>query len=56
MVTSPHSRPSATPCPPGEPNLRTSLEFIGNSAYIVNLLGEVWVIEDVSPPPFGLAE
>jgi hypothetical protein len=37
-------------------NLPTSLEFIGNSAYIVNLLGEIWVIEDVSPPPFGLSE
>ncbi|MCU0989779.1 MAG: ScyD/ScyE family protein [Xanthomonadales bacterium] len=40
----------------GDLNLPTSLEFIGNSAYIVNLLGEIWVIEDVSPPPFGLSE
>jgi hypothetical protein len=34
-------------------NLPTSLEFIGNSAYIVNLIGEIWVIDDVSAPPFG---
>ena len=37
-------------------NLPTSLEFIGNSAYIVNLVGDIWVIEDVSPPPFGVAQ
>ena len=34
-------------------NLPTSMEFIGNSAYIVNLLGEIWVVDDVSDPPFG---
>ena len=34
-------------------NLPTSVEFIGNSAYIVNLLGEIWVVDDVSEPPFG---
>lgn len=34
-------------------NLPTSMEFIGNSAYIVNLVGEIWVIDDVSEPPFG---
>jgi hypothetical protein len=34
-------------------NLPTSMEFIGNSAYIVNLAGEIWVIDDVSAPPFG---
>jgi hypothetical protein len=34
-------------------NLPTSLEFIGNTAFIVNLAGEIWVIEDVSAPPFG---
>lgn len=34
-------------------NVPTSVEFIGNSAYIVNLIGEIWVIEDVSAPPFG---
>jgi hypothetical protein len=31
----------------------TSLEFIGNTAYVTTLEGEVWVIEDVSGPPFG---
>jgi hypothetical protein len=34
-------------------NLPTSLEFIGNSAYIVTLPGEVWRIDGVSDPPFG---
>lgn len=34
-------------------NLPTSLEFIGNTAYVVSLAGEVWVIENVSEPPFG---
>jgi len=31
----------------------TSLEFIGNSAYVVTLGGEIWVIDNVSNPPFG---
>jgi hypothetical protein len=31
----------------------TSLEFIGNDAYVVTLTGEIWKIEDVSAPPFG---
>jgi hypothetical protein len=34
-------------------NLPTSMEFIGNSAYIVNLAGEIWVVDHVSEPPFG---
>ena len=34
-------------------NQPTSMEFIGNAVYIVSLAGEVWVIEDVSGPPFG---
>ena len=34
-------------------NLPTSMQFIGNTAFIVNLAGEIWVIEDVSAPPFG---
>ena len=34
-------------------NQPTSLEFIGNTAYVVNLAGEIWKIEDVSNPPFG---
>jgi hypothetical protein len=31
----------------------TSLEFIGNSAYVVNLAGEIWTIDGVSGPPYG---
>lgn len=31
----------------------TSLEFIGNTAYIVTLTGEVWTIANVDQPPFG---
>jgi hypothetical protein len=34
-------------------NLPTSLEFIGNSAYVVTLPGEIWRIDGVSDPPFG---
>lgn len=34
-------------------NQPTSMEFIGNTAYVVNLAGEVWKIENVSAPPFG---
>jgi hypothetical protein len=34
-------------------NQPTSMEFIGNTAYIVTLGGEVWKIDNVSPPPFG---
>ena len=33
----------------------TSLEFIGNTAYVVTLSGEVWRIDGVSDPPFGPA-
>jgi DNA-binding beta-propeller fold protein YncE len=31
----------------------TSLDFIGNTAYVVNLAGTIWKIEDVGTPPFG---
>jgi hypothetical protein len=31
----------------------TSLEFIGNTAYVVTLSGEIWKIEGVAGPPFG---
>ena len=31
----------------------TSLEFIGTTAYVVTLAGEIWTIEDVAGPPFG---
>jgi DNA-binding beta-propeller fold protein YncE len=36
-------------------NLPTSLEFIGNTAYIVTLAGEILKIDNVSGPPFGAA-
>lgn len=32
-------------------NLPTSLQFIGSTAYVVTLTGEVWKIEGVSEPP-----
>jgi sugar lactone lactonase YvrE len=32
----------------------TSLEIIGNTAYIVTLTGEVWMVDDIASPPFGL--
>lgn len=31
----------------------TSLELIGNTAYVVTFGGEIWKIENVSGPPFG---
>jgi sugar lactone lactonase YvrE len=31
----------------------TSLDFIGNTAFVVTLTGEVWRIDHVSRPPFG---
>jgi hypothetical protein len=34
----------------------TSLEFIGNTAYIVTYGGEIWKIEDVSGPPYGVSQ
>jgi hypothetical protein len=34
-------------------NQPTSMEFIGNTAYVITLGGEVWKIADVSSPPFG---
>jgi hypothetical protein len=34
-------------------NQPTSFEFIGNTAYVVTLTGEIWKIENVSPPPYG---
>ena len=34
-------------------NQPTSVEFIGNTAYVVTLTGEVWKIENVSAPPYG---
>ena len=34
-------------------NQPTSLEFIGNTAYVITLTGEIWKIDDVVDPPFG---
>ena len=31
----------------------TSLEIIGNTAYVITLEGEVWTIDNIAAPPFG---
>jgi hypothetical protein len=31
----------------------TSMEIIGNTAYVVTLGGEVWTVNDIARPPFG---
>jgi hypothetical protein len=36
-------------------NLPTSLEFIGTTAYVVTLTGEVWKIEGALEPPHGVS-
>jgi len=36
-----------------ELNQPTSLEFIGNTAYVITFGGEIFQIDDVSAPPFG---
>ena len=36
-------------------NQPTSLEFIGNTAYVVTLAGEIWKIDNVSGPPYGVS-
>lgn len=36
-------------------NIPTSFQVIGNTAYIVTLLGEIWKVDAVSAPPFGQA-
>jgi hypothetical protein len=33
----------------------TSLEFIGSTAYVVTLTGEIWKIKGVSGPPYGVS-
>ena len=33
----------------------TSLEFIGDTAYVVTLTGQIWRIDGVSCPPFGVS-
>jgi sugar lactone lactonase YvrE len=39
-----------------ELNQPTSVEFIGDTAYVVTLGGEIWKIENVSTPPHGVAQ
>jgi sugar lactone lactonase YvrE len=34
-------------------NRPTSLEVIGNTAYVVTLGGEIWKIENIASPPYG---
>ena len=36
-------------------NQPTSLEFIGNTAYVVTLSGEIWKFDSVSGPPYGVS-
>ncbi|MBA3287304.1 MAG: hypothetical protein H0U21_04655 [Acidimicrobiia bacterium] len=36
-------------------NQPTSLEIIGNAAYVVTLGGEIWKIDQVSGPPYGVS-
>src|SRR6266567_4083873 len=36
-------------------NQPTSLQFIGNTAYVVTLTGEIWRIDGLSGPPYGPA-
>ena len=31
----------------------TSVEIIKNTAYVITIAGEIWEIEDISPPPYG---
>jgi hypothetical protein len=33
----------------------TSLEILGNTAYIVTLGGEIWLIDGIASPPYGSA-
>jgi len=37
-------------------NMPSSFEFIGNSAYVVTLVGEIWVIDNVSNQLFGASQ
>lgn len=34
----------------------TSMEIIGNSAYIVTIDGEVWTVDNIASPPFGTSK
>jgi hypothetical protein len=31
----------------------TSLEIIGNTAYVVTLTGQIWKVDDIAAPPYG---
>src|SRR5262249_525480 len=37
----------------GELDQPTSLEIIGNTAYVVTLNGEIWKIDSIAGPPYG---
>lgn len=37
-------------------NLPTSLEFVGDTAFVVTLTGQVWRIDGVSDPPYGVRQ
>jgi hypothetical protein len=37
-------------------NLPTSLEIIGNTAYVITLTGEIWKIDGIAGPPYGSAK
>jgi hypothetical protein len=51
----PESEPRLGRAASGGLNQPTSLEFIGNTAYVVTLGGEIWKIDGVSSPPYGIA-
>jgi hypothetical protein len=36
-----------------ELNLPTSFEIIGNTAYIITLVGEIWTVDNIAGPPYG---
>jgi hypothetical protein len=36
-----------------ELNIPTSLEIIGNTAYIITLTGEIWTVDNIAGPPYG---
>jgi hypothetical protein len=36
-----------------ELDIPTSMEIIGNTAYIITLEGEIWTVDNIAGPPFG---
>jgi hypothetical protein len=34
-------------------NQPTSLEIVGNTAYVVSLAGDIWKIDGIADPPYG---